>query len=477
MGSTRKTLKTRRQFLKEGTSLALTLPWLGGCQNLDRLVLGEYREESERVVIVGAGLAGLMAAYQLKKRQIPFQIFEASPRIGGRLYSLPDFQTGQPVAELGAEWFHASQRLVFQTAQELKVEIYESKERISNSRFRSGDRLVPLREIGGEMARLQRALRKEATDETSTMHLREWCEANSKNVNVREMIFAWAEDRYGVPAEKIGAWRFVNELKNGTTPLSPWTDQRFRFRSGASAMVSALFERVAGFQPEKTFSFHHRWKSVRLRPRGYELYFDTPTGEKSILTHAVICTVPAPTLLRVEGVRDLPGPWDQPDEFRMGSHSKVLLSYGKRFWANQMDQGQIFSFLPNTNLCESSFRQNLSFQFRQGILTATYAGEAANKVAPSTPEALTQEINKVFKQTQPPPLLDQALINWSQNPLFMGSVSTPPLQRRPSPWAQKASLWQWAGEHTSEQWPGTLQGALESGLVAVERVLRTRTAI
>src|SRR5687767_11574540 len=37
------------------------------------------------VIIIGAGLSGLAAAYELKKAKVPFHILEIAPRIGGRV--------------------------------------------------------------------------------------------------------------------------------------------------------------------------------------------------------------------------------------------------------------------------------------------------------------------------------------------------------------------------------------------------------
>ena len=39
------------------------------------------------VVIIGGGLAGLYAAYNLKKRNIPFLLLEAKANLGGRIAS------------------------------------------------------------------------------------------------------------------------------------------------------------------------------------------------------------------------------------------------------------------------------------------------------------------------------------------------------------------------------------------------------
>ncbi len=42
---------------------------------------------TERVAIVGAGLAGLHAAYRLLQAGVRAQVYEASTRVGGRMFT------------------------------------------------------------------------------------------------------------------------------------------------------------------------------------------------------------------------------------------------------------------------------------------------------------------------------------------------------------------------------------------------------
>src|SRR4029453_14781686 len=61
-----------------------------------------------RVVIVGAGLAGLAAAYTLAKAGVRATLYEGSPRIGGRCWTDREtFADGQ-VAERGGELIDTS---------------------------------------------------------------------------------------------------------------------------------------------------------------------------------------------------------------------------------------------------------------------------------------------------------------------------------------------------------------------------------
>lgn len=71
------------------------------------------------VIIVGAGLAGMTAAYQLKKSGVPFTILEARDRVGGRIY------TKDGPVEMGATWFGNQHIHLRQFLTELGVEHFE----------------------------------------------------------------------------------------------------------------------------------------------------------------------------------------------------------------------------------------------------------------------------------------------------------------------------------------------------------------
>lgn len=57
-----------------------------------------------KVLIVGAGMAGLSAAYHFAKNHfMDFKVLEARGRIGGRIVQIP---IGPEKVELGANWIH-----------------------------------------------------------------------------------------------------------------------------------------------------------------------------------------------------------------------------------------------------------------------------------------------------------------------------------------------------------------------------------
>ena len=72
------------------------------------------------VVVIGAGAAGLAAAAELSAARRRFVVLEARDRIGGRVFSHKDQQTGL-VCELGAEWVGESHERIKALCREFNI--------------------------------------------------------------------------------------------------------------------------------------------------------------------------------------------------------------------------------------------------------------------------------------------------------------------------------------------------------------------
>jgi len=74
------------------------------------------------ILIVGAGLSGLITAYRLKQLAIPFKILEARNRVGGRIHTLCD--SHQTPVEMGATWFGEKHQHLRALLEELHIDSF-----------------------------------------------------------------------------------------------------------------------------------------------------------------------------------------------------------------------------------------------------------------------------------------------------------------------------------------------------------------
>src|SRR5919204_6255044 len=107
---------TRREALKRAgaatAGLALARPWRPLAQ----------AATAPRIVVVGAGLAGLTAAYRLKQAGYAAQVYEASDRTGGRCWTIRGaFADGQ-IVERGGELIDTGHTELRQLVQELGLD-------------------------------------------------------------------------------------------------------------------------------------------------------------------------------------------------------------------------------------------------------------------------------------------------------------------------------------------------------------------
>jgi monoamine oxidase len=76
------------------------------------------------VIIVGAGAAGLMAAYELSRKNKSVLVLEARDRIGGRIYTIPAGTFSTDV-QAGAEFIHGEAAITMKVLQEAHIDHYE----------------------------------------------------------------------------------------------------------------------------------------------------------------------------------------------------------------------------------------------------------------------------------------------------------------------------------------------------------------
>jgi len=80
-------------------------------QSIDQSAASGYNA-TDRVIIVGAGSAGLFAAYTLSYLGVDYQLLEASSDIGGRVQELAAGDFADVPLDLGAEWIHVHPRIL-----------------------------------------------------------------------------------------------------------------------------------------------------------------------------------------------------------------------------------------------------------------------------------------------------------------------------------------------------------------------------
>ena len=114
---------TRRGVLQAGAVLGgAALLAAGGLGTTRARAASRSGAPDASVAIVGAGLAGIAAAYQLHRVGVGSQVFESRGRIGGRCWTARGFADGQ-VAEHGGEFIDTRHVHIRQLVRQLGLEL------------------------------------------------------------------------------------------------------------------------------------------------------------------------------------------------------------------------------------------------------------------------------------------------------------------------------------------------------------------
>jgi monoamine oxidase len=172
----------------------------------EQMLLGEFahgratKEKKKipkrKVVIAGAGLAGLCAAYELRGLRYSVVVYEVRDRVGGRVHSFKNFIPGKTV-EGGGELIGSNDPLWNSYKRHFRLEFSDVKD-YGNSPVRFGKRTLTFEEsqkLTDELERQLKALTELA--ETIVDPFEPWTNPNAKRLDA--VLFGnWSARRNAV---------------------------------------------------------------------------------------------------------------------------------------------------------------------------------------------------------------------------------------------------------------------------------------
>ena len=116
---------TRREFIKTGLFLGAGALLPGGLAMTN--MIQSKNSDDRRIIIIGAGLAGLACAYDLWQAGFNIILLEARSRPGGRVRTYRDSFADGLYAEMGAEYVDSEDHYVKKYAKEFGLSILKAK--------------------------------------------------------------------------------------------------------------------------------------------------------------------------------------------------------------------------------------------------------------------------------------------------------------------------------------------------------------
>jgi len=485
----------RRDFLRRAAALGGSAALPGALAPALAAVAGA---SEARVAIVGGGLAGLCALHTLAAAGVHATLFEAAPRVGGRCLSERNAFAGQ-VAERGGEFIDTGHDEIRALCADLELtldDVLEAETPGTAPLWWLDGEPYTLAQASADLAALLPALDADALALTATLptwrrstpsqraldrlSAARWIDTRvpggARTRLGRLLANAYTEELGADPAQ-ISSVSVVSLLQG--TPrdrLSPYedSDQRFHVRGGNDRIVAALAARY----PDRIETGARLTAVARDADGRYRLRFARDAATRSERFDRVVLALPF-SLLREADLAQAGFRARKLAAIRalgMGHNTKLQLQFATRHWRAQGGNGETRlegAYLTSWEVTRAQAGDMGILNFFSGGALAQRAGEADPR---TQAHAALADLDRLY-----PGIASHwtgAVIRnaWGRYPWTRGSYSLlEPGQYTAFhgiEWEPEGHVY-FAGEHTSEEASGYMEGAVETGQRAANEVVES----
>lgn len=474
----------RRAFLKQGVlaASALALTPLGTL-SADQETM-ERRGAPKNVLVIGAGLSGLSAAYELTRAGHDVTILEARTRPGGRVLTLREPFSDGLYAEAGATWIPETHDLTLKYIKHFGLEVdpfwpspdlhtvkHIRGKRIVLTEDAKPEDLYSLTPAEKELGRggMWRKYVRPVVDEIGDPAAPDWSPASLKQYD--GVSYADFLRRQGASSEAVALLTLGALWGDGVESVSALTVLRDSFHlrgSGRASKVRGgndLLPKAFAARLQDKIRYGSPVVRIEHDARGVRVTFLQAGSHQTLSAEHLICAVPFSVLRRIEiSPRFSPEKMRAIGQLPYFSVARVYLQSRKKFWIEQKLDGFSTTDLPLTDVWDMTSNR----PGQRGILHAYMGGAQARRVtAMDEGERIRftlEQMEKIY-----PGIRENfeggASKCWDEDEWSRGASSW----YRPG---QMSELWphiaraeghvHFAGDHTSA-WIRWQQGALHSG--------------
>jgi monoamine oxidase len=440
------------------------------------------------IAIVGGGISGLNACYQLQKKGIKSTLFEASRRAGGRMLSKQDIIAIGITTEVGAEFIDTVHEDMLNLVTEFGLEMIDvtkdqtgaEKETffIDGKRYKLAECIQEFKnvlpQINADKDSIDENYENEATLALDNMDMRSYINGLKEGSPwfVKMLDYAYQAEM-GLDSNEQSALNFVDylprESKEDAFEIFGQSDERFKVIGGNSRITDELYNRV-----KDQVQLDRKLKALHKESNKYILTFE---GGGTFTADIVIMAMPFTILRNVD--LDIPEMSAEKKQciqtLGYGTNVKFAMGFRDRAWRKMNNQGYLFNEIIENGWdaghMQNDNKGNTGYTTFLGGKLGLAANTAAEEVLKNT--YLTQ-LNKIFPGAEADFNGKINVAKWATNPLVMGSYSC----YKVGQWttisgyeAEPVGNIFFCGEHTSEDFQGFMNGGAKTGRLAAEAVL------
>jgi monoamine oxidase len=485
---------TRRELLRDaGVVGAAAL----GATAFGRFAPAARAAAAPRIVVVGAGLAGLTAAYRLKQAGYTAAVHEASDRVGGRCWTIRGVFADGQLGEHGGELIDQGHAAIRHLAQELGLGLQNLLQAERNgseptyyfdgAHYSFADATRDLREVWQKLhSDLSAASYPTLFDnftqrgfELDHMSIVDWInESVPGGIDSRlgQLLDVAYNIEYGAESNVQSSLNLIYLLGYqgpGNLRIFGKSNEKYRVAGGNDQIPARLAAALAG-----QITLGSKLVAVRRNnDRTYTLTFRQGGSTRTVVTDRVVLALPFSILrssvdISRAGFSALKR--TAIAQQGMGTNSKLHLQFRNRHWESLDSNGETFSDTGYQNTWDVTRAQSGA----SGILVDYTGGTIGASFGTGTPE---ERALQFLAQIEPvlPGLTAQwnrrATVDfWLGNPFTLGSYS----YWKVGQYTQFAGIEGrpegnafFAGEHTSIDFQGYLNGAVDTGERAAGEVI------
>jgi monoamine oxidase len=482
----------RRRFLAT-SSAAIAGVALANCAPAS---MATRQRGNDPVLIVGAGIAGLTAAYRLSQAGVRVRLIEAQKRVGGRMFSLREFFPDSQVAELGGELIDTGHETIRTLASELGIGLDDlsiEPEGIGMELFHFGGARRSELEIVEAFRPVAALIEKDLATITGDdvtfdapngaealdrMTVAQWLDKHGVSGWIRDVLNIGYTTEFGLETDQQSALNLLTMIDTNPDPFRIFgdSDERFHVQGGNDRITTTLATKIPVEIETGTFL-----ESLNEESDGTFLCSVRRDGVSStIRAPQVLLTIPFTMLREVDLRVTLPAEKRAAiDGLGYGTNAKLMVGFDRRIWREQYaSNGSVLTDLPFQLCWETSRAQN----GRSGILTNFTGGAHGMEIGAGTAgeQAMkfTRELDRVFPGVEATRREGKEVrFHWPTFPFTRGSYAS----YRPGQWTTirgaegmpVRNLF-FAGEHCSLDYQGFMEGGCETGQAAAEAIALSR---
>jgi monoamine oxidase len=452
----------RRNFLK-ASGLLTTASMLPKAPEIQ--AAARYRS-GEKVLILGAGLAGLSAALYLRQRNIPFTILEARNRIGGRVFTHRIDDTENLHVELGAEWVGESHERMKTLCRELGLNLLNHQ---FETHLTLDDEYYPANQWNYENTWLEK-YGKILTDfkqlqpkKSRQLDQVDWWRyllnhgISERDLEIKELLDS---TDFGETIRNVSAYSGLSEYAES----SPKNEMDYRIEGGNTRLIEAMAQKAG------TEHIVVNKKVTQVRQNGPQVSVTCSDGSRYEANH-LICTLPVLSLLQIAWEPVLPA--EKADALQQLQYCRIIKSavvFKERFW-----QDEAFDMVTDS-MAHYFFHSSKNLPATKGTLTSYAIGDKAYILSKMKPEQRMKEICSALKPAfgNVEPYAEKVVsYYWGGDPFSKGAYAIYDTHQ----WfgireiiAKPFRRILFAGEHLGE-WQGFMEGSVQTGEDAARAIV------